>query len=394
MTGVLLGAIAALGYGSADFVARFTSRRLGPRAALGGALLTSALPLSLYVLASGSRPTLPWGFAYGLLPLVGLLNAAMLLLLYRALARGPVAVAAPLVGSYPALVLILLVPFAGPPSPTQLAALMTTMTGIVLLARPARSRREVGLRARRDLSGATAPDIPCRLGAERGASRISAGTPSSLPPQQPSPRPCRDGSTDPAWLRGTILLSLAASAAVAVQFVAVQEAARQFDPILATWASRFFALVFVWLLAVVHPRRSEVPLAWWPALAAQGLLDAGAVLAIATETSEADRASVAIVSSCFSAITVGLARVFLREEVTVRQWAALGLILAGVATLAGRGESYSLAPQPHLSPSHRHAMVSLSRPDAGTRRSRLRRRAACSRQMGLEAALENVPGPE
>ncbi len=301
MTGVLLGALAALGYGTADFVARFTARELGPPAALLGALGAGSAALTLYLALTGGVP-LEWWSLEGLwlLPLAGLLNAAMLLLLYQALARGPVTIAAPIVGAYPALVLILLIPLTGPPRLLQWGGLAITLAGVVLLSR-------------------------------------GAGTETK--------------TADAAHRRGTIALSAAAAGAVAAQFVVIQEAAAQFGPVVATWASRVFALLAVAGGLALQRVRPKLPTRWWPALGAQGLLDAGAVLAIALGSSGPQRATVAIVTSGFSAVTVVLARLFLREAMNPNQWVAIILIVGGVGVLStpssgGAASSTTGAPCP------------------------------------------------
>src|SRR5437763_467107 len=108
--GILLGLVTALTWGGADFVARFSTHRIGTLRTMFYMQFTGFLLLTLSLrwlggwghLADGSGWQ-PW--AWGLL--AGLLNACGTLSLYRAFEIGKMAVVAPLSASYPALTLIL-----------------------------------------------------------------------------------------------------------------------------------------------------------------------------------------------------------------------------------------------------------------------------------------------
>src|SRR6266516_3606359 len=108
--GILLGLLTALTWGSADFIARFATHRMGTLRTMlymqfiGFLLLTICLPWlgGWGHLADGSGWQ-PW--AWGLL--AGFFNACSTLALYRAFEIGKMAVVAPLSASYPALTLLL-----------------------------------------------------------------------------------------------------------------------------------------------------------------------------------------------------------------------------------------------------------------------------------------------
>ena len=85
---------------------------------------------------------------------------------------------------------------------------------------------------------------------------------------------------------------------------------------------------------LVSSRRLDLPLRWWPVLIAQGLLDGGGYLALFAGSHGADTELAAVTASAFGAVTALLGRVFLREEMTWRQWAGIVLIFAGVAALS------------------------------------------------------------
>jgi uncharacterized membrane protein len=56
-------------------------------------------------------------------------------------------------------------------------------------------------------------------------------------------------------------------------------------------------------------------------------------VALAMGTAGSDRAIVPVVGSAFSAVTVVLARVVLREAMTAIQWLAIGGVLSGIVLL-------------------------------------------------------------
>src|SRR2546429_6694501 len=108
--GILLGLVTALTWGGADFVARFSTHRIGTLRTMFYMQFTGFLLLTVSMrwfggwghLADGSGWQ-PW--AWGLL--AGLLNACATLSLYRSFEIGKMAVVAPLSASYPALTLTL-----------------------------------------------------------------------------------------------------------------------------------------------------------------------------------------------------------------------------------------------------------------------------------------------
>src|SRR5256886_15341532 len=108
--GILLGLVTALTWGGADFVARFSTHRIGTLRPMFYMQFTGFLLLTVSRRWSGGWGHLadgsgwqPW--AWGLL--AGLLNACATLSLYRSFEIGKMAVVAPLSASYPALTLTL-----------------------------------------------------------------------------------------------------------------------------------------------------------------------------------------------------------------------------------------------------------------------------------------------
>ena len=105
---VFWGAGAAVSWGFADFVARFTGRSVGVAASF---LAVSVLGMGALVLFMWLRgDTMLWHnpdalgvLGLGLLVAAGATTALATVLLYDALTKGPVSLASPVVSSYPAL---------------------------------------------------------------------------------------------------------------------------------------------------------------------------------------------------------------------------------------------------------------------------------------------------
>lgn len=133
MTPGLWGLVTALGWGGAHFAARFTGQALGYRSATFGMLLTGSVLLSLWLWPGGILSPAIFVGAW-LLVFSGLTTLVGTLLLYNGLARGPVSVVAPLVGSYPAPVVAFAVVGGARPDAIHWAAMVVTLVGVVLVA--------------------------------------------------------------------------------------------------------------------------------------------------------------------------------------------------------------------------------------------------------------------
>jgi drug/metabolite transporter (DMT)-like permease len=124
-------------------------------------LVTSALVLTGIVLAMGvPLPGLQAGWWLLLVMGAGLTTAT--LLLYLGLVRGPVTVAAPIAGTFPAFNILLALALGMRPTAAEWAAMAAVMAGVFVVARSWRARR-----------GTTRPavTIPARICAARWRSR-------------------------------------------------------------------------------------------------------------------------------------------------------------------------------------------------------------------------------
>ena len=285
MNPALWGLMTALGWGGADFIARFTGRALGHQTALLGMLGVSAVILSL-ILWQSDVPLVRDPSGWWLILLTGLGIMVATLLLYWGLVRGPVTVVAPIAGSYPGLNVVLAVILGARPSALDWAAMVALRLGVIVVARSARS-----------FEG-----------------------PAHYTRQQ---------------LRFTIALALGAALTFAVTIAVAQQASYLYGELQTVALARWVGLAACALLFLVRRQAPRIPLRWWPWIGVQGLLDGTAYIALLAGSQGPGAEIAVVVSSGFGAVTVLLARVVLREAMTWMQWAGIAAIVASVAVLSG-----------------------------------------------------------
>ena len=281
---VIFGLSAALGWGTADFIARFTGRALGHQTALLGMLGSSAVIFTAIAWGSDMPLNTDLGGWWLLLGSgVGLMVAT--LLLYRGLARGPVTVVAPIAGSYPAFGLLIGVFLGVYPTVVQYGAMLTVMAGVAVV-------------------------VAC-------ARRSS------------------DARTGGGQLASIVGIALASAVGFAVTLILAQHTIAFYGELQSVWIMRLVAFAAIALLFAFRRTAPSVPMRWWPILTVQGMLDGGAYLAILYGGAGVDGQVTIVIGSCFSAVTVILARIILREAMTPWQWLGVMTIVAGVAWLSG-----------------------------------------------------------
>ena len=285
MNAALGGVLAALAWGSADFIARFTGAAVGHVNALFGMLAASAVVLTGVVFYLG-LPMVDLRAGWWLLLLTGAGLMLATLLLYRSLVRGPVTVAAPIAGTFPAFNILLALLLGVRPTPVEWAAMAAVMVGVLVVARSARHYE-----ARGDYSR--------------------------------------------AQIRETIMISLGASFMFAVTVAAGQEAGAIYGDVQAVFLGRWISLACCALLLALRREAPRIPFRCWPALGVQGVLDGSAMVAIVAGSQGAGSAVTAVLASTFSAVTVVLARIFIREPMSWGQWLGIAIIVLGIAILSG-----------------------------------------------------------
>jgi uncharacterized membrane protein len=106
MSSVLLGLAAALAWGLNDFLPRVPSRAVGPIPTVLVVTAAGLIVLSFWILLGGATIRIVWPSLW-LVALSGVCFTLGTLSLYAALARGPIAIVAPIAGSFPALAMII-----------------------------------------------------------------------------------------------------------------------------------------------------------------------------------------------------------------------------------------------------------------------------------------------
>lgn len=288
MDAVVWGLGTALGWGTADFFARYTSRGFGTLIAVAAMLLTSSLILTAVALSKGEALTWHWNSLHFLI--VGALGVLVgTSLLYWGLARGPVSLVAPVMASYPAFNLILAVALGIVLSVGQWLLIVMVMAGIITVSR-----------ASKDIQS----------------------------PEQ----------YEPEELTKTIIIAIFAAFAVAVGIASLQTASQVYGEwgtlVFSRWMGAGFAV-----LACLYFRPS-IP-KFQPRLilllVLQGLLDGIAYLSLLFGSHGSGVAIVVVVASCFTVVTLVLARVILKEIVSALQKLGIAMVVGGVAGLAYLG---------------------------------------------------------
>jgi len=128
-------------WGFADYAAALSARRVGAVRTAFGMQATGLVSFAIALFAFGGWPALePDEVPYALA--LGVLGVVSITALYRALALGPVAVVAPVVASYVAVTVLLVVVFLGERlTGPQLAAATLTFVGVVLTSTDGRRLR-------------------------------------------------------------------------------------------------------------------------------------------------------------------------------------------------------------------------------------------------------------
>jgi drug/metabolite transporter (DMT)-like permease len=281
MISVLFGLASALSLGTADFMARFSARALGATVTYGLVLTIGAIALTAWLLIAGE--TLVWSpLGCGIAVIHGIFVSLMCILLYMGMARGPIAVVAPIVAAHPVLVLGFNALMGLRPSTVQWAAMVAIIVG--------------------------------GIGIARGA---------------------REGANDNRET-GLVTLMIAAGACVAYAALVItgQAAVPLIGEFETIWIGRWAGLAFIIAIMLLRKASIRVPASWWPFVGAQGLLDTAGYFTFLAGANSAAPHITMVVASAFSVVTVLLARLILHEPVGPAQWGAIGCIAGGTAVLS------------------------------------------------------------
>lgn len=292
MLGVAWGLIGAGLIGASDVVARVTAREVSMTVLFLAVMGLSTVGLTALLLTTGDWPAWhPW--AFGLSALSGLLNLVALYFLYKALARGPVAVASPAASSF-VVILVGMNVLAGQPfSWWQVLAALIVFFGVAMLAQP-----------------------------DAASSRVAL--------------------YNPQWLRQTAWFGLAAAGTIALRMFFAQEASDLLGSVPALYLNRVFALLGVLvMLAVIIARSTGLR---WPVgrrmqllVGIQAALETLALAAFLTGSAGGGRIGAAIGFAAFAAVSAVIARIWLRDPVGLRRAVWIAVVAGGVALAAVAG---------------------------------------------------------
>lgn len=289
--GILLGLVTALSWGGADFVARFSTHRIGTLRTMFYMQFTGFLLLTISMrwlggwghLADGSGWQ-PWAWGF----LAGILNAGATLSLYRSFEIGKMAVVAPLSASYPALTLILSWLAGDHLSAARSVGVVLILFGVVVVA---------------------------------GGERL---------PGNNSAQPANTNT------RG---MGLALVAAVGFGFLFWLLGSRivpRVGAVQAVWMIRLTSslLTASVILPAAQPMNLPRGSVRWMALG-MGTLDTLAFVLSNRGMQMEQVAVISVLGSLYGAVTVGLAAVFLREQISRWQWAGIATIFGGIFLISG-----------------------------------------------------------
>lgn len=284
MNPVLLGSVAALCLGTLDFAAGKTSRSIGAIRVVVAVTLFGLVLITLPLLAFSEIPSLARNDIFW--PLTAGIGIALATLwLFAGIASGPVSLAVPVAMSYPATIVLLGVFTGHFPTPLQLFFIALVLAGALLVA----------------LGEADEP---------------------------------RTGEDEPGRWRRTVLLALLAHATFIVAILAGQKSALLFDELQTVWISRLAGSAVILPLLLIKPEPVGSQARYLPVLFVMGLLDVVATTALFA-AGKSDQPELATVcASASGAITIVLARIFLKEKIVYRRWIGIAATFLGVAALS------------------------------------------------------------
>ena len=278
------GLSSALGWGTADFVARLSGRAVGPISSVFGMLLTGSLLLTLWIVFSGTQ--LIWvSDGYVWVGLAGLATAAGTWLLYASLSRGPVSVASPAVATFPVFIVLFGLVLGIVPKAEEWAGMVIIMIGVWVVARA--SHGEVD-----------------QTVAGRGG----------------------------IWL--TVVYGIGCSAVMASALLFGREATVHYGEVQTTWLIRLCAFGALVVYMIAMRVRLTLPWRWWPAVSSQGGLDTLGWITFLIGGVGAGAPLTAVGAAPLTVVTVLLAGIFLREPIPLPQWIGILMVVAGGGVLA------------------------------------------------------------
>ena len=293
---IILGLAAAIFWGSADFLARYSTRIIGTYRTLFFMQFFGLTILSIYLAFSGDFGRLSqaifwqaWVWAF----IAALLNVVSSLALYRAFEVGILTIVSPIAASSAALSVVFALMSGETISTAHGIGIITALFGVALAATAFSSRQEA-----RD----------AKVVENEGVTQHKGILPRGV-----------------AW-------ALAASVGYSVIFWIL---GFRVTPVLGgiapVWLIRLTTLTTLTLLVVPLKQNVQVPRGrvWW-FIAGAGLLDTAAYVSFTVGLTAGQVAIIGVIASLFSAVTVLLAWIFIREKLQWSQWLGVGIIFVAI----------------------------------------------------------------
>jgi drug/metabolite transporter (DMT)-like permease len=287
MTAIVIGALAALGWGFYDFLIRFVSRLTGSLQAILFVLTFGAVTLWIAAWVLGEPIALPeakfWPIAVS-----GVAYAGALMTGYRAFTIGPISFVAPIVSAYPVLSMLWAYANGSRPSLVQWLGVASVLIGVALVARYAAEQPE---EEHEKLRG----------------SRLEA-----------------------------FLYAAAAGIGFAFTFAVGQIASQGASEISVTFLGRLWSIASVLPFALHAGLSLERVRSWLPLVALMGAIDGTCLLGMNAVGKLPDAEYAAVLASAFGVVTVILAVIVLRERMSTLQFFGIACVFSGIVALVGQ----------------------------------------------------------
>jgi drug/metabolite transporter (DMT)-like permease len=292
--GVVLGLTSALCWGSADFAARFNSRRVGAYRALFFMQFFGFVLLSFYLKWTGgfSRGVAPGWQPWAMATVAGLLNVGASLALYHSFEVGTLSIVGPVSSCYPALTVALSL-FSGEHIHiVRGTGLSVTLAGVILAS----------------ISFTALKTRTTEAGSEASAAHLSKGVGWAIVAAL--------GFGVMFWFLGFHVLPVMGAPT-------------------SVWVMRLASIAALGLVAAPASQSLKLPggMVWWGLFAA-GILDTSAFLANNAGMQFGQVSVVSVLASLYGAVTVLLAWIFLRERLEISQWFGIAMIFVGIVLVS------------------------------------------------------------
>jgi drug/metabolite transporter (DMT)-like permease len=276
----LLGILSALSFGIGDFLARFSSREVGFKNSLFWMLIVGAIfYLILFTFFGDSLKPNPIGLSNSFLS--GILIMFGLLCLYRGLQMGPVSIVAAITASNPLIVFLIRYALGSEPTLLQWLSTLVVIFGAILVSFSANSFQEsLGLTKKQ--------------------------------------------------IKESVIISFMASITLALGLIFSQEATNTLEPLETVIYIRFFSLLGISSILLFTKSKITLTKKAIPILFFQGILETSGYFCLVSAYIF-DKASIAVViSSGFGLVTIILARLILKEQISKLQSVGIFLTFLGV----------------------------------------------------------------